>query len=72
MVRVERSLEETIDGLRFKPPKTTHGRRTISLPGNVVDILRDHRRRLIEYRLALGMGRLGDDDLVFPMADGSP
>jgi len=71
-VRVERSLEETADGLRFKPPKTTHGHRTISLPRNVVDVLRDHRRRLIEHRLALGMGRLDDDDLVFPMPDGSP
>ena len=70
--RVERSLEETANGLRFKAPKTAHGRRTISLPVNVLEILRDHRRRLIEYRLTLGMGRLGDDDLVFPMADGSP
>jgi integrase len=72
LVRVERSLEETAGGLRFKSPKTAHGRRTISLPGNVVDILRDHKRRLIEQRLALGIGRLGDDDLVFPMADGTP
>jgi integrase len=31
-VRVERSLEETAAGLRLKPPKTRHGRRTISLP----------------------------------------
>jgi len=31
-VRVERSLEETAAGLRIKPPKTRHGRRTISLP----------------------------------------
>jgi integrase len=72
MVRVERSLEETAAGLRFKPPKTVAGRRTISLPANVVDILRDHRRQLIERRLALGMGRLGEDDPVFPMVDGSP
>jgi integrase len=71
-VRIERSLEETAAGLRFKPPKTAAGHRTISLPENVVDILRDHRRRLIEHRLAIGMGRLEDDDLVFPMADGSP
>src|SRR5262249_46168030 len=28
--RIERSLEETRAGLRFKPPKTDHGRRTIS------------------------------------------
>jgi integrase len=31
MVRVERSLEETRAGLRFKQPKTASGRRTISL-----------------------------------------
>jgi len=31
-VRIERSLEETKSGLRFKPPKTKHGKRTISLP----------------------------------------
>ena len=71
-MQVERSLEETKAGLRFKPPTTAAGRRTISLPANVVEILRDHRRRLIEHRLAIGMGRLGNDDMVFPMADGSP
>jgi integrase len=71
-VRVERSLEETAAGLRFKAPKTRYGFRTISLPANVVAILRDHRRRLIEQRLALGLGRLGDADLVFPIADSSP
>ena len=31
-VRVERSLEETKDGLRFKAPKTKHGKRTVALP----------------------------------------
>jgi integrase len=72
MVRVERSLEETASGLRIKAPKTAAGRRLISLPTNVVDILRNHRRMLIEQRLALGLGRLGDSDLVFPMPDGSP
>jgi integrase len=71
-VRVERSLEETADGLRFKPPKTRHGRRTISLPTNVVEIMREHRRRQAEHRLLLGLGRPGADDLVFTLADGSP
>ena len=32
MVQVEQSLEQTKSGLRFKPPKTKHGRRSISLP----------------------------------------
>lgn len=42
-VRVERSLEETARGqLRFKLPKSRHGRRIISLPPSVVAVLRAH------------------------------
>jgi integrase len=55
-LRVERSLEETKAGLRLKPPKTGHGRRTISLPPSAVAVLREHRRRLLDLRLALGLG----------------
>jgi integrase len=51
-LRVERSLEETKAGLRFKPPKTAHGRRTISLPPSTVTALREHRRKQLETRLA--------------------
>jgi integrase len=71
-LRVERSLEETEGGLRLKSPKTRHGRRTISLPGNVIDVLREHRRRQVELRLQLGLGRPGANDLVFTLFDGSP
>ena len=39
-LQVERSLEETAAGLQFKPPKTQHGRRTISLPAHAVAVLR--------------------------------
>jgi integrase len=53
-VRIERSLEETRDGLRFKAPKTVHGKRTISLPPNAVAVLREHRRKLLETRMAMG------------------
>jgi integrase len=70
-IRVERSLEQTKDGLRFKPPKTRHGRRRVSLPGNIVDTLRTHRMEQLELRLQLGLGRLGDDDLVFARFDGA-
>jgi integrase len=72
MVRVERSLEETAAGLRFKPPKTRHGRRSISLPAQAVDILHAYRRQQLELRLVLGLGRPGHDDLVFTLPDGSP
>jgi len=71
-LRVERSLEETAAGLRFKPPKTRHGWRTIGLPASAVEMLRAHRRDQLEQRLALGLGRLNDDDLVFARADASP
>jgi integrase len=71
-VRIERSLEETRAGLRFKPPKTTHGKRTISLPSNAVAVLREHRRKLLETRLALGLGRPDDNTLLFGEVDGSP
>jgi integrase len=71
-VRVERSLEETAAGLRFKPPKTRYGRRTISLPSGVVEIMRAYRRQQAEQRLALGAGRPSGDDLVFALPDGCP
>jgi integrase len=72
VVRVERSLEETQDGLRFKAPKSRHGRRSLSIPGNVIEILRAHRQAQLELRLQLGLGRLGADDLVFAKWDGQP
>jgi integrase len=72
IVRVERSLEETKAGLRFKAPKTRHGQRSVSLPTSVAGVLREHRRQQLEHRLVLGLGRPGAGDLVFPLADGSP
>ncbi len=72
-LRVERSLEQTkAGGLRFKAPKTKHGRRTITLPGGAVDVLRDHRRQQLEWRFAHGLGKLADDALVFARPDGDP
>jgi integrase len=71
-VRVERSLEETAEGLRFKPPKTRPGRRTISVPTNVIEVLREHRRQQLQQRLLLGLGRPDSDEPVFTLPDGSP
>jgi integrase len=71
-LRVDRSLEETKTGLRFKAPKTVHARRTISLPPSAVTVLRDHRGKLLELRLALGLGKPDDDTLLFGNPDGSP
>lgn len=71
-IRVDRSMEETKEGLRAKAPKTRNGHRTISLPASVVETLRAHRVHQLGQRLTLGLGRLGADDLVFTMPDGSP
>jgi integrase len=71
-INVERSLEETNDGLRMKLPKSRRGLRRIALPASVVELLRAHRTRQIELRLMLGLGRVEPDALVFCHEDGSP
>ncbi|MBX5465623.1 MAG: site-specific integrase, partial [Clostridia bacterium] len=67
---VRRSLEQTRAGLRFKPPKSRSGLRSLALPGLACEELR---------RLAAGAGRSGDgpraagaEDLVFARPDGRP
>jgi integrase len=69
-VRVERSVEETKAGLRLKTTKTKYGRRTISLPQSAVEALRAHRRKQLEIRMALGLGRDDAETLVFGTAEG--
>jgi integrase len=71
-VEVRRSLEQTKAGLRFKEPKTEHGRRTLSLPPSAITVLREHRKQLLEQRLALGLGKPDDTTLVFSEPDGTP
>ena len=38
----------------------------------MVEALRDHRREQLEQRLALGLGKMTDDALLFSRLDGSP
>jgi integrase len=71
-LRIERSLEQTRAGLKFKTPKTKNSRRTISLPPTAVDALRKHRLQQLEMRVALGQGKPDADALVFSGIDGSP
>src|SRR5262249_35925656 len=72
-IHVREALEETISlGIRFKPPKTRAGRRDITLPDIVVGVLRQERRRQLELRMALGLGKLPSDALVFPTLEGGP
>jgi integrase len=71
-LKVEQSLEQTKDGLRFKSPKSKYGRRTISLPPTAVAMLSQHRKEQLEIRMALGMGKPAADALVFCNHDGEP
>lgn len=72
MLRIERSLEQTRAGLKFKPPKTKRGRRLVALPPIAVEALRAHRRQQLELRLVLGQGKGDGDALVFSTFDGKP
>jgi integrase len=65
-IRVREALEQTKNGIRVKVPKTGAGKRDVTLPGIVTEALRDHRRQQLELRLALGLGKMPDDALVFP------
>lgn len=72
-LQVEQSLEQTKrHGLRFKSPKTKHGRRRITLPPSAVAELRTHRAAQQEARLRLGLGKAPADALVFPKWDFTP
>jgi integrase len=71
-LQVERSLEETKAGLRFKSTKTRNGRRQIALPVYIVTELRAHWKKQQEQRLALGLGKDDPEALVFRHLDGSP
>jgi integrase len=55
----------------FGEPKTARSRRTISLPPPVLELLREHKRRQAEERLAAG-AEWETHGLVFARADGSP
>ncbi len=72
-LKIERTLERTTKGgVRFKPPKTDAGLRTVSLPPSAVTMLREHWKQQLELRFQLGMGRHDADALVFCKFDGAP
>ena len=71
LLRVEQSLEVTrAAGLRFKAPKTNHGRRAITVPSSIVSDLRARWKAEQEKRLALGLGKAPGDALVFSNWEG--
>jgi integrase len=73
IIQVREALEQTrTHGTRFKAPKSKAGRRDITLPDILVDVLRSHRKAALELRLQLGAGRLPDDALLFADIEDNP
>jgi integrase len=73
VAQVREALEQTTaHGTRFKPPKSRAGRRDITLPDLLVDVLREYRKATLELRMQMGAGKLPDDALLFSTIDGKP
>ncbi len=68
---VRHQVTRAEDGWRFTDLKTARSRRTLPLPGFLVETLREHRTRQLAQRLARGPAWT-DLDLVFPAATGAP
>jgi integrase len=73
-LRVDRTLQRVAGQWRFLEPKTVRSRRTVPIPGPVVDSLRRHRARQNEERLRMGAAWQGDrwGTLVFTDEIGGP
>ena len=71
ILSVVQTLEQTREGLRFKPPKTKRSRRVVTLPTVTIEALRHHRAEQARIRLQLGMGR-DEEGLVCAKYDGQP
>jgi integrase len=73
IIEVREAIEETkTHGIRLKPPKTKAGRRDISLPDILIEVLRTFRKEQLELRVKLGAGKLPDDALLFAGINGEP
>jgi integrase len=68
---VRQTLYKVEGKLVFQEPKTRSSRRTISIPGTAVTVLRKHRVQQNQHRLLLGEG-YQDQDLVVCNGTGNP
>lgn len=71
VVRVRQALERIGKGWRIVEPKSKASRRTVRLPAPVVPILRAHRVRQLEQRLAAG-ATWQEHGFVFTTRHGQP
>lgn len=68
---VRQTLSPIRGKMHFGEPKTASSRRVIDLPPVAVTALREHRRKQLEDRMAIGAG-YNPHDLVFVYENGSP
>jgi integrase len=80
-LRVDQALDYTKKhGLRFKPPKSERGKRTIILDDTLIVLLlrmRERYQRVVAgvpdgVDIDLSLARIPDDWLIFPAPDGQP
>ena len=67
--RVTQTVIQVRSAVAISQPKTSTGRRSISLDSATVAVLREHRHRMLEQRLLVGPV-FRDADLVFHQSDG--
>ncbi|MEJ7801903.1 MAG: site-specific integrase [Candidatus Limnocylindria bacterium] len=70
-VRIVRAYVRGAAGLHYGEPKTASGRRMIALDPGTVGVLRSHRARQAQERLAWGADYQGGD-LLFARENGAP
>jgi integrase len=68
---ITRTLIDAPSAPRFSEPKTNRSRRSVALDAESVAVLREHRKRQFEERLAWGPA-YQDQGLAFCREDGSP
>lgn len=64
--------QRTGGGVVFVDLKSDGSERAVPLDPYLVRAFREHRRRQLELWMSLGLGRVGDDDLVFTSELGRP
>jgi len=71
---IQRTLQRVDGVFTFFPPKTARSRRTIAMPAPVAAALRQHMKRQLEERMAMGAAWDGDawGALVFSNEVGQP
>jgi integrase len=65
VIEVREAIEQTKTSITIKAPKTKAGRRDITLPDFLVEVLQAFRTEQLEIRMKLGAGKLPNDLLLF-------